>query len=161
MTFVPDVIAFVRESNRIEGIEREPTVSEITATTHFVTRPLTLDRLTDLLNVYAPGNRLRDNAGLDVRVGSYVAPRGGPEIRQRLVKLLDDIAASVLRDQMLDPFDVHVAYEKLHPFTDGNGRTGRAIWLWMMGGHAPLGFLHTFYYQTLAGQQRQGGPDAR
>ena len=36
-----------------------------------------------------------------------------------------------------------------HPFTDGNGRSGRALWLWQMNNHAPFGFLHTFYYQTL------------
>lgn len=31
----------------------------------------------------------------------------------------------------------------------------RALWLWVMGGieNAPLGFLHTFYYQTLEVQQ--------
>lgn len=42
--------------------------------------------------------------------------------------------------------------------TDGNGRSGRALWAWMMlcrGGSygrakvIELGFLHTFYYQTL------------
>ena len=45
--------------------------------------------------------------------------------------------------------ETHVRYELLHPFLDGNGRSGRALWLWLMG-QAPLGFLHTFYYQTLS-----------
>jgi hypothetical protein len=49
------------------------------------------------------------------------------------------------------PLEAHVRYETLHPFTDGNGRTGRALWYWMMVGssRADLGFLHAFYYQTL------------
>lgn len=41
----------------------------------------------------------------------------------------------------------------LHPFMDGNGRTGRAVWAWAMqrDGQDPfaLSFLHRFYYQTL------------
>jgi hypothetical protein len=30
----------------------------------------------------------------------------------------------------------------------------RALWLWIMSGDAPLGFLHHFYYQTLEQMQR-------
>ena len=46
-------------------------------------------------------------------------------------------------------------YETLHPFMDGNGRSGRILWAWQMIEHniAPglsLGFLHAYYYQTLA-----------
>ena len=56
---------------------------------------------------------------------------------------------------MATPFGIHLRYETLHPFMDGNGRSGRILWAWQMLHHdiAPgirLGFLHAFYYQTLA-----------
>ena len=139
---------FMRESNRIEGIHRDPTKREIEATARFLscTQAVTITDLIALVAVYQPNARPRFSQGLDVYVGQYQAPRGGPHIQQSLQLLLD--AAS---PRSADPYLIHVAYEKLHPFTDGNGRSGRALWLWCMGGmwKAPLGFLHHFYYQTL------------
>ena len=135
---------FVEESNRIEGIRREPTDDEMSATFDFVNLPsIEVEHLQQLVSVYAPRHRLRDRPGLDVRVGNHIAPAGGPKIRTELAFLLSKVEIS-------DPWNTHVAYETLHPFTEGNGRSGRALWLWTMQGNAPLGFLHTFYYQTLA-----------
>ena len=134
---------FVKESNRIEGINREPTELEVNAHREFLT--LTNIRIEDLQNLVAvlqPDAKLRVKAGMDVCVGGYTAPRGGPEIYERLSNLLRSM-------QRHGAYHTHLAYERLHPFTDGNGRSGRALWLWQMNGNAPLGFLHHFYYQTL------------
>lgn len=138
---------FVRESNRIEGITRNPTEAEISAHAEFtrLTAPSVAD-LERFVGVVAPGHRLRDLPHLNVRVGNHIAPRGGPAIRQELEAIL-------LGFWDADPWQMHVAYETLHPFTDGNGRSGRALWLCRMG-NAPLGFLHQFYYQTLSGVRR-------
>lgn len=97
--------------------------------------------------VYAPGKPLRDRSGMNVRVGFYVAPPGGPEIGKRLTAILK------AANKGADPWRTHVDFEKLHPFCDGNGRTGRAIWAWQMkrNGRDPfaLPFHHRWYYETL------------
>jgi hypothetical protein len=139
-----DVRAFVRESNDIEGIYRVPYEWEIAAHHMILNAPeLTVDHLEEFVAAVQPGARLRDKPGFNVRVGDHIAPPGGPEIRIRLRKLLRSKGT---------PFHVYCEYENLHPFTDGNGRSGRALWLRMMGGpeRAPSGFLRSFHYQALA-----------
>lgn len=141
----------VAESLRIEGIHRKPTQAELDEHTRFVDLPaVTIDDLERFVETYQKGNVLRDQPGRDVRIGSYYPPRGGPEIRPALQVLLDKINQHhVLRD----PFMLHAEYEMLHPFTDGNGRSGRILWYWMMNQSNwrldDLGFLHAWYYQTL------------
>ena len=135
---------FVRESNRIEGILRDPLPIEVFATQGFLEhKSLHVGHLTGLVSSLQPDAKLRDRYGLDVRVGNHFPPKGSPEIGKNLQTLLDEINAG-----RLNPYSAHVRYETLHPFTDGNGRSGRAIWLWQMKS-APLGFLHHFYYQSL------------
>ncbi len=145
-----NVVEIVMESNRIEGIARSPTKAEIDEHERFVAlETVTLTDLITFVFIYQPDARLRDQDGLNVRVGSYYPPRGGPHIRERTTELLH--RANHVPELA---WDIHVAYETLHPFTDGNGRSGRALWYWCMRKNekhtmASLGFLHAFYYQTL------------
>lgn len=137
----------VRESNRIEGILKDPTPTEIAEHERFVAlERITINELEHFVKIYQPNAVIRDRSGLDVSVGGHIPPRGGANVRILLDALLFEIAA-----ERLDAWQAHVKYEALHPFTDGNGRSGRALWYWMMvgDGRANLGFLHAFYYQTL------------
>ena len=147
------LIKFITESNMIEGITRQPNTAEIHAHRSLIGGDhVSLEGLETFVRHVQPDAVLRDS-GQFVSVGNHVPPAGGPGIVYALQELLR--AANSTGDDLTNAWHTHCAYEKLHPFTDGNGRSGRALWLWMMGGikNAQLGFLHHFYYQTLTGSR--------
>lgn len=65
--------------------------------------------------------------------GSAFGPQGAafvPPSQERVPALLDDLMAFVRRDDLDPVVQAAVAYaqfETIHPFVDGNGRTGRAL----------------------------------
>lgn len=149
-----DLRPFADESNKIEGMG-PATFKEVAALRDFLDQPIpSSEALEAYVGEVAPGHVLRERVGLNVRVGNHIAPAGGPEIRERLHQRL-------MTRSNWTPYQNHLFYENLHPFTDGNGRSGRALWLYEMierGNLArpmALGFLHSFYYQTLEEQDER------
>lgn len=145
-----EIADFVAESNRIEGIHAT-TRKHVKAHFDFLDRPLSVASISELLHHLQPDAILRNQPHIPgVQVGKHIAPPSGPDIETRLRDIL----------AMRNPWEQHCAYEILHPFTDGNGRSGRAIWLRRHYLEHDLdayairrGFLHSWYYQTLS-QQR-------
>jgi len=102
-----------------------------------------------------------------VQVGEYVPPPPG-EVQGLMPELLDwwNDDAPIL-SPVLSSAIVHYRFEAIHPFADGNGRTGRALALWEL---YRRGFdtHHIFsvdefywedrprYYAALQAVQRQG-----
>jgi len=140
---------FVRETNLIEGIHREPTQAERDEHARFIALDkVEIADLTKFVSVYEPTAVLRVQEGCNVYIGNHIPPKGGQGIYYKLQALLDDVNSG-----RKDAYENHIAYENLHPFSDCNGRSGRVLWAWQAHKsnrmYLSLGFLHMFYYQTL------------
>lgn len=142
---------FVAESFRLEG--EEATAEDVRAHLKFLERPLTIPSVETLVRALSRDTAsLRLAVGVNVAVGTHTAPYGGPAIGTRLSAILEGARGWVDGWPDWSPFEVHVAYETLHPFTDYNGRSGRAVWLWQhhaRGGGTPRSFLVGFYHDAL------------
>jgi len=149
---------FVMESNKIEGIVRHARKGEIEELERFIALDeVTIDELVKFVKVYEPGAQLRSKESIpNVRIGNHIAPKSGVEIRKSLKMLLFGCNNRRIRTS---GFGTHKDYETLHPFTDCNGRSGRALWLWCMRRAyndddflviLKRGFLHAWYYDSLS-----------
>lgn len=148
--------SFISESNHIERIDRPVQDVELDMFVGIVTKStIGIPDLENAVDIFQkasdlPPAPLRDQPGMNVQIGNHFPPRGGYDVRVSLERILTDASPSAA-----SAYCTHLDYEHLHPFMDGNGRSGRLLWAWQMvqaGGWASLKrqFLHMFYYQTLS-----------
>jgi hypothetical protein len=145
-----DVAKFQLESNRIEGINRVRAAEVEALRTLLAAERLWIDELVAYVKIIQPDARLRATPDIPgVRVGNHIAPPSGPKLMMDLNMLLDRVNTGTI-----SAYYAHVEYETLHAFEDGNGRSGRALWLWQMIKQEDfrfgIDFLHKWYYQTLS-----------
>ena len=96
--------------------------------------PITHDDIMALHSVIATGAMDQGEAGryrtVDVRVGRYLPPH-----HEQVSGFMAELLAWWNKDSqawspVLTSAILHYRFEAIHPFSDGNGRTGRALALW-------------------------------
>lgn len=147
-----DIISFIKDSNEIERIYREPSIPEIEEFYRFYAKDkIKVSDMEQFVSVYQPRARLRLSSFDNVQIGAYVPPNGGQHILYQLDSLLYRATNNRTEE---GAFKIHNSFELLHPFTDGNGRAGRMLWVWQMKYLDPFSysFLQRYYYQSLSFQ---------
>lgn len=140
------LMEFAKESNRIEGITNaeanERMFEKLGA--FLKLKELTAVRVCE----FNEWGKLRHKEGMNVNISGRHCLPGGDSLKHQFALIIHTLLER-------SAFVNHVDFERLHPFTDGNGRTGRAIWLWQMvtqhNYDLSRGFLHEWYYQSLRG----------
>jgi hypothetical protein len=114
---------FVRISNRMAGIRREPTLAEVGAHRGLLgANALRIENLEQFVRHVSPGAGWRDGP-------VHAAPAYEAEGDLRA-----DLAIIVLaaETRAASPYRLHRLHRALRPFTDANGRCARALWMWQM-----------------------------
>lgn len=136
----------IRESNLIEGIDdRKEDRQSMKAWLWLLTQKKLDHSIIGQLQKIITKNQndlvfnqrgfYRDVSKINVSIGNFA----GADFR--MVKMFMD--NWILDYKKLEPIEAHIRFEKIHPFVDGNGRTGRMIMWWQ---ELHTGKLPTLFY---------------
>lgn len=128
------ILELIHESNLIEGydsidFDKQSLLAwkhlklcdKLTRTDILKVQRLVTMLQTDIIPTWRGYYRSLTNT--NVFIGGNIATK--PEHIEVLMEHWIDI------QQTADPIEAHIFFEKIHPFVDGNGRTGRLLMWWM------------------------------
>ena len=149
---------FAYESNMIERILDEQSASEHYHALKILLSvdEMSINALKNFVRVIQPDAKLRELPSDRVWIGGHEAP-SGPVAYTAITKLIE-----LVNNNQEDAWTTHKLYESIHPFLDGNGRSGRALFLWQISYnderyYPSLSFLHNVYYRELSQQRDDPG----
>lgn len=139
-----DVLEMLKESNAIEGVYDSKSLDQALHAWHYIIQfkrltPLVVKNTHKILSMYW-NDLSHSEKGQFRKIPVWVGRREG--LKANLIKSAIDLWCNKInkRSTKLDSIALHVEYEKIHPFVDGNGRTGRIFlnWTRLMKTHEPI-----------------------
>ena len=129
-----DVKEFLRESNAIEGVYDDESFDQAMLAWDYLYNQdvLTLDVIKQTHNILMKNSDLRESEiGKFRTIDVWVGRHRGFTPKSIEPNLLMRFCFECMRASPPPEWQqLHVIYEKIHPFVDGNGRTGRMFMNW-------------------------------
>ena len=127
-----DILKFLQESNAIEGVYDADSLFQAFVAWEYLMKEKKLSigailKVHKILMLHQESLYEKDKGyfrNCDVRVGSR-ACSSHLKVHELMEKWIKSYAPITV-----DAKKAHIAFEKIHPFVDGNGRTGRLLLLW-------------------------------
>ncbi len=117
-------------------IAREPVSPDLILEIHRILTSGTYDERRYLVNNERPGEFKKH----DYVTGIHEVGSAAADVERDLTELLDEVNGNTGGDTLRVGTYLHVRFEDIHPFADGNGRVGRTLLNYhlMTRGHPPL-----------------------